>query len=193
MSLLEQLIALLITAIVLVSAVGIYRSTLVGRSYQVELREAYDTVRHIVSLAEDDIALAFFSNESNCSMVTESIALNSEEQQLFALCTTANPLAAQVSVVQQVRYIARYLGSGKKDSFLLVRQSRFHRTRQEQVWKEIVLADGVTEFSVKKDEALGVATLAVSRSEPLQIVAGGSAVFSYTFSPQRKVAGSGAI
>jgi len=197
-TLLEQLIALLITAIVLVAAAGMYRSTIENRGSQLEQREAQDIVRQIASMVTEDISMVYFSNEKSCSMVTDVVTLNELEQQLLNICTSAYPLSSVVtsatsdnyvverpqralgSAVQQVRYVARYATSGQKGAFSLIRQFRLHRTRQPQKWKELILASDVSRFSVKKRDETGVAVVEVATGLPVAASCGGTVIYNHT-------------
>lgn len=152
MTLLEQLVSLVLCSILLVAAVGSYRTVSFGAKSLAANAEVHDEVRQTLDLLSDDLLLAYLDNDK-CKLDTKPQRMSSEDEIILQLCTTANPLENKSSGIQQVQYVQK-----KKDSsgskLSLVRLTRPVKIPGSYEWKPLLLTSDMSEIKIRDVSSL---------------------------------------
>ncbi|MCT4625425.1 hypothetical protein [Halodesulfovibrio sp.] len=191
MTLLEQLVSLMICAILIVAAVGSYRTSISGSDILTKRAGIDDVTRHVLDIISEDLLLAYTGHE-DCKLKSSVVRSGGNEDVVLQLCTTANPLEDDYSAIQQVKYVLRSHEVAGNRQRQLLRISRAFRTSQTYDWESLLLVGDVRSLKFTDVPALSImqVSLAVRGREQKSSV---SKAVSYSYAvPEMKNADSGA-
>lgn len=148
MTLLEQLVSIVLCAIIMVAATSSYKALMVSSGSLQNVQQSEDRLRNVMHRVAEDMAFLFV-NDSLCKMQTRQISVSDGQEILAQFCTTVAPQGVTESAIEQVRYVLQGEKAGEaRKPQKLVRQSRAVFVPIERQWQNIELATEVTEFTV---------------------------------------------
>lgn len=176
MTLLEQLVSIVLCAIIMLAATTSYKVLLQNGSVLKEHYTREDSLRNVLDRVADDVS-CLFVDKNLCAVQTRRFRDVTGNEILMQFCSSAAPQGIKESAIEEVRYVLqKKSGENGGSSATLFRLSRPAFVRLEREWQAMQLATDVTGFQLEQEKDSSLGTIYVTVGEKPSVK--GSLVFT---------------